>query len=106
MVDALRVHDGRWFTLLGAAASGAGVPYDVSAHPFVAAAVLDGRVLHDSRDQLAATLDSRPDEVAAIERALPLPRASGDMGGAAGRSARDGVDGTHRCRGRAAAAVA
>ena len=76
VLDALRVHAGRWYVLLGAAAPGVGVPYDVSAHPFVAAAVLDGRVLHDSRDQLAATLDSRPEEVAAIERALPLPRAS------------------------------
>ncbi len=78
VVDALRVDDGRWHPLLGPPrGSGAGVPYDVSAHPFVAAAVLAGRVLHGSREALAATLDRSADDVAAVEGALPQPEASG-----------------------------
>ncbi|MGZ5403010.1 MAG: DUF4192 domain-containing protein [Nocardioides sp.] len=78
VLEALRAHDGRWYPLLSAAPrAGAGVPYDVSSHPFVAAAVLDGRVLHDSREALAATLVGRPEDVAAVERALPQPEASG-----------------------------
>ena len=77
VVDALRVDDGRWHSLLvPPRRGGAGVPYDVSAHPFVVAAVLAGRVLHRSREALAATLDSRPDAVAAVEGALPQPEAS------------------------------
>jgi hypothetical protein len=34
------------------------VPYDVAAHPFSAQAVIEGRVLHGSRDELRATLGS------------------------------------------------
>jgi len=78
VLEALRVDDGRWHPLFGPPRVGAGVPYDVSAHPFVAAAVLDGRVLHGSREALAATLVSRPDDVAAVEGALPQPEASGE----------------------------
>jgi hypothetical protein len=78
VIDALRVDAGRWYPLLrdreGLGATG--VPYDVSAHPFVAAAVVDGRVLHDTRDELAATLDPRPDEVAAVA-AVGLPEPAG-----------------------------
>ncbi|WP_299055668.1 DUF4192 domain-containing protein [uncultured Nocardioides sp.] len=40
----------------------AGHPYDVSAHPFVAHAVLEGRVVHASREELASTLE--PDAAA------------------------------------------
>ncbi len=78
VLEALRVDDGRWHPLHGPPTRiPAGVPYDVSSHPFVAAAVLDGRVLHGSREALAATLASRPEDVAAVERALPQPEASG-----------------------------
>lgn len=105
VLDALRVDDCCWHPLLGPPRGGGGVPYDVSAHPFVAAAVLDGRVLHDSRDALAATLDSRPEGVAAVERALPLPRASGAWVERPGRPAHGGVDVAPRPRGGAAAAV-
>lgn len=77
VLETLRVDDGRWHPLHGPPGrDSTGVPYDVSTHPFVAAAVLDGRVLHGSREALAATLDSRPDDVAAVERALPQPGAS------------------------------
>lgn len=68
--EALRVHGDRWHTLSGPP-RGAGVPYDISAHPFVVAAVLEGRVLHGSRQALADTVGSRPDAVAAVEAALP-----------------------------------
>lgn len=78
VLESLRVDDRRWHALSGPPRTTAGVPYDVSAHPFVAAAVLDGRVLHGSRDALAATLVSRPDDVAAVEGALPQPEASGE----------------------------
>lgn len=71
LVDVLRADAGRWYPLtrdrrgLGTT----GVAYDVSAHPFVVDAVLEGRVLHRSRAELAATLDPVPDEVAAIAAA-------------------------------------
>ncbi|WP_432478645.1 DUF4192 domain-containing protein [Nocardioides sp. GXQ0305] len=67
LVEALRVDAGRWFPLLrGRAGPGtSGVPFDVSHHPFVAEAVLAGRVLHGSRADLAATL--RPDAAAVAE---------------------------------------
>jgi uncharacterized protein DUF4192 len=47
-----------------------GTPYDVSAHPFAAQAVLHGLVTHRSRDELSATLAPDPGAVAAVERAL------------------------------------
>ncbi|WP_028644577.1 DUF4192 domain-containing protein [Nocardioides sp. URHA0020] len=56
-----------------------GVPYDLSAHPFAAQAVYDGRVVHASRDRLAETVAAQPDLVARVVPALaaltgePLP---------------------------------
>jgi hypothetical protein len=47
------------------------VPYDVSAHPFAAQAVVDGRVTHASRADLAASLEPDPVRVAAVEAAVP-----------------------------------
>ena len=57
--------------VLGAAPGSrrAGVPYDVRRHPFAAQAVLDGRVTHATRDELAATLRADPDRVAAVAAA-------------------------------------
>lgn len=92
-LEALRVDAGRWHPLLGARCDRArtGVAYDVSAHPFVAAAVLDGRVLHGSRADLAATLTTRTAEVAAVEAALPQPAATGSwVGQLVTRHAADG----------------
>lgn len=72
VIDLLRVEPERWFPLLrGRAGRGAGVPYDISAHPFLAQAVLDGRVAHACRDDLAASLTSDPARVAAVLAALP-----------------------------------
>ena len=54
------------------------MPYDVSAHPFAAQAVVDGRVTHGSRDELAATLARDPARVAAVAAAASdRPRGSG-----------------------------
>ena len=47
-----------------------GVPYDVSAHPFAAEAVVRGLVTHGSRADLSATLAPVPAAVAEVERAL------------------------------------
>jgi len=68
VVEALRADGRRWFALLPGrpGAPERGVPYDVSAHPFAVQAVLDGRVTHDSRAALAASLAPDPARVAAL----------------------------------------
>ena len=72
VVEAIRADGRRWFPLLGGdrLAAGPGVPYDVSAHPFVAQAVLTGRVLLGDRDELAGTLHPEPRRVAEVTAAL------------------------------------
>lgn len=72
VIDALRADGNRWFPLLRGrpGAPESGVPYDVSAHPFAAQSVLDGRVTHASRDALAASLGSAPDRVADLTTRL------------------------------------
>lgn len=73
IVDVLRAHGGRWFPILHdpGGVGDVGVPYDVSAHPFVAEAVMDGRVLHGSREELAASLQSFAAGVAEVDAARP-----------------------------------
>lgn len=71
VAEALRSHDGRWFPLLGEPGRGPGVAYDVSAHPFVAEAVLRGRVVHGSRRELSEMLVADPEAVAEVEAARP-----------------------------------
>jgi hypothetical protein len=71
VAEALRSHEGRWFPLLGEPTCGPGVPYDVSAHPFVAEAVLRGHVVHGSRSELSAMLATDPEAVAEVEAAYP-----------------------------------
>ena len=84
VIDVLRADGDRWFTVLGRRRGVplCGVAYDVSAHPFAAEAVLDGRVTHASRAELADSLRADPDRVAAVAAAL------------ADRSARDPDGGT------------
>jgi hypothetical protein len=48
-----------------------GVPYDVSAHPFAAQAVVDGQVTHGSREELADSLAREPRRVRALANAAP-----------------------------------
>jgi hypothetical protein len=78
VVEALRVEQERWYPLTGRdqRAREHGVPFDISAHRFLAQAVLDGRVTHRSRAALAATLVPDPVAVprlAALASALPRP---------------------------------
>jgi hypothetical protein len=48
-------------------------PYDVSTHPFTAEAVLNGRVTHATRAELAATLSPDVDATCRVEAALAAP---------------------------------
>jgi hypothetical protein len=77
VVESLRADGTRWYPLLpgrpGVPAHG--VPYDVSAHPFVAQAVLDGRVMLGSRTELAASLATDPGRSATLAAVRPVPRA-------------------------------
>jgi hypothetical protein len=58
VVEALRADGRRWWPVLpDGGPPGAGAPYDVGSHPFAAHAVVEGVVVHESRDHLAATLD-------------------------------------------------
>lgn len=67
VVEAVRVDTARWYPLRGhARLRGRGVPYDVSSHPFLVQAILDGRVTHESRTDLAATLQPDPPAVARV----------------------------------------
>jgi len=61
----LRSDGRRWYR----GGRGPGVRYDVSAHPFVVRAVLEGQVVTGSRDELAARLRATAG-VAAVEAAL------------------------------------
>ncbi|HYF73888.1 MAG TPA: DUF4192 domain-containing protein [Nocardioides sp.] len=62
MIDVLHADGRRWASGLGErpGAPACGVPYDVSGHPFLAQAVLAGRVVHASRDDLRDTLAADP----------------------------------------------
>jgi hypothetical protein len=78
VVEVLRVDGGRWYPMLGGdrGVREVGVPFDISAHPFAAQAVVDGLVTHASREALAALLD--PDsagtaEVAEAVADTPVP---------------------------------
>lgn len=70
VIDVLRADGRRWFPVLHRRRSrAAGVPYDVSAHRFAAQAVLDGRVLHRSRTDLVASIETDPARAALVGRA-------------------------------------
>ncbi|MFN8189622.1 MAG: DUF4192 domain-containing protein [Nocardioidaceae bacterium] len=71
--EALRVSDGRWFPLLHQVKAGrAGRPFDISAHPFLADAVLRGEVMLESREALARSLAADPEAVASVQGPLAL----------------------------------
>jgi hypothetical protein len=86
-LEALRAHDRRWHPLHGRlhGVGSLGVPYDVSAHPFVVDAVMRGRVIHGSRAELAATLDPDPTARATVARCRPTPSASPEWAAATAR---------------------
>jgi len=81
VVEAMRVTEERWYPLTGSdqLARRTGIPYDISAHPFLVQAVVDGRVTHGSRDALAATLAPDPDAVRRTEGLLRGASVPGDL---------------------------
>ncbi len=67
LVAAVRADGERWWVHDDRGERGRGTRYDVSSHPMVAQAVLDGTVLHRSRQDLADSLVGRdPDEIDAV----------------------------------------
>ena len=79
VIDVLHADGDRWFPMLRRRSSRAiGVPYDVSAHPFVAQAVLDGRVTHRSRNELATSIETDPVRAARIAEATGAAESDGD----------------------------
>ena len=90
VIEVLRADGRRWFALLPGrrGVPEHGVPYDVTAHPFAARAVVDGLVTHRSRGELAASLARDPERVAALAAALAArpPERGGPMAAAWVRS--------------------
>lgn len=72
VVDAVRADGRRWFALLEPADPG--VPYDVSTHRFTAQAVLDGRPLLRSREELAGSLAPDPAAIGSVAALLDRGR--------------------------------
>jgi hypothetical protein len=68
VLEALRADGRRWWPACGSrpGVPSCGVPYDVSAHPFLARAVVEGRVTHASREHLRTTLAGDPERVARV----------------------------------------
>jgi hypothetical protein len=79
VVDVLRADGRRWFPMLRSRRSvpPSGAPYDVTAHPFTAQAVVEGQVTHGSREALAASLAPDPDRVARLAACRPQPPGGG-----------------------------
>lgn len=72
VVEALRADGERWYPAVGTRPGVPpwGVPYDVSAHPFLARSVVDGRVTYASREALRATLAGERAGIARVVGAL------------------------------------
>lgn len=75
VAEVLRADGARWFPLTPTTRGVPewGVPYDIGSHPFLAQAVLQGRVTHTSREELAASIEvdlERAERVAELARAL------------------------------------
>ncbi len=68
--EMLRADGSRWWPLVGRdrGAPDHGVPYDVSAHPFLVQSVLAGQVTHGARSDLSAGLVPDPRRAAAVAR--------------------------------------
>jgi hypothetical protein len=89
---ALRAHDGRWYPLDDATdPTDPGTPYDLTSHPLVLQAVLEGRVIHGSRRELQGSLvDVDPAQVEAVGRAAEeaMERFRGSLAPSTGEPAR------------------
>lgn len=72
VIDVLRADGERWYPAVGTRPGVPpwGVPYDVTAHPFLARAVVDGRVTYHSREELRATLAGDRAAIARVVGAL------------------------------------
>ncbi|MFB9549042.1 DUF4192 domain-containing protein [Nocardioides luteus] len=71
LIGCLRVQDGRWFDPLGFHdVPEEGVAFDIDAHPILAQAVFDGRMVRRSRHELAGSVAPLPEAVAETEAAL------------------------------------
>ncbi|MGB0099248.1 MAG: DUF4192 domain-containing protein [Nocardioides sp.] len=71
VVGLLRADGERWWRV---GEAGRGMPYDLTTHPFSARAVLEGRVLHRSRDEVRAGVARVPALVTGVVAALAAPR--------------------------------
>jgi hypothetical protein len=78
---ALRTDGRSWWRVLPARGDQEGVPYDLSTHPITASGVLEGRVTHRSRAELAdSLLPADPDRLEAVAAAhAALPRLPDDL---------------------------
>lgn len=65
-----------------------GTPYDVSSHPFVVEALVNGRLTHRSRADLVASLEADPAAVAGVQAALDSSGFAGEEVPVDGRSIR------------------
>jgi hypothetical protein len=81
VVEVLRVHEGRWFAPGRPGAAPRGVPFDLAGHRFRAQAVLEGIVVHSSREELEAGLRPQADAVSELRRAArrAVPSAPGEI---------------------------
>jgi hypothetical protein len=72
VLESLRADGERWWPAvpIWSGIPPEGVPYDLATHPFSAQAVLDGRVLHGSREELRATLQTDARLVTGVVGAL------------------------------------
>lgn len=102
VIEMLRADGERWWPALGhrPGVPAWGVPYDVSAHPFCAQAVLEGRVLLGSREELRESLSPDPERVgralgALADLAETVPSASW-VAGFVARHCREGTVATDR----------
>ena len=79
VIDVIRADGHRWFPMLrGRRARPAGTPYDVASHPFTAQAVVEGRVTHRSRAELADSLETDAARAALVEAAGEVHTAADD----------------------------
>ena len=81
VVLALRTDGRSWWRVLPASGDPDGVPYDLSTHPITASGVLEGRVTHRTREELAdSLLPADPDRLEAVAAAhAALPRLPDDL---------------------------
>jgi len=81
VIEVLRADGTRWWPAVGRrpGVPAGGVAYDVTSHPFSARAVLDGRVLHGSREELEATLLPDPGRIGRVVAALADRSGAGEL---------------------------